>query len=137
VLVETFKEAMPIVTALRNDKLLEIHWAQIKNLIKKDFDVTEDDFTLKSLIDLDIIQFQEDITSISTKATQEANLREQIQNIKDTWQKINFTVNYDEKCESYVLSELDDIYTALDESLANLNMILGSRFVAPLRADAE
>ena len=32
---------------------------------------------------------------------------------------------------------MDDIFTALDESLANVNMILGSRFVAPLRADAE
>jgi dynein heavy chain len=36
-----------------------------------------------------------------------------------------------------MLLALDDIYTALDESLANLNMILGSRFVAPLRAEAE
>lgn len=69
VLVDTFKEAMPIVTALRNEKLAEVHWAQIKNLIKKEFDINQDDFTLKSLIDLDIIQFQEDITSISTKAT--------------------------------------------------------------------
>lgn len=68
-LISTFKEAMPIVTALRNDKLTEVHWGQIKGLIKKDFDVTEDNFTLKSLIDLDVNQFQEDITSISTQAT--------------------------------------------------------------------
>jgi hypothetical protein len=27
--VLTFKEAMPVVTALRNDKLKEIHWAEI------------------------------------------------------------------------------------------------------------
>ena len=40
VLVDTFKEAMPIVTALRNDKLAEVHWAQIKNLIKKEFDIS-------------------------------------------------------------------------------------------------
>jgi dynein heavy chain len=68
-LISTFKEAMPIVTALRNDKLTEVHWGQIKGLIKKDFDVAEDNFTLKSLIDLDVNQFQEDITSISTQAT--------------------------------------------------------------------
>jgi vacuolar-type H+-ATPase subunit E/Vma4 len=86
---------------------------------------------------LDIIQFQEDITSISTKATQEANLKEQIENIKATWNKITFTVVWNEKCECYVLEELEEIYTALDESLANLNMILGSRFVAPLRVEAE
>ena len=128
---------MPIVTALRNDKLQENHWALIKNMIKKEFDVTQEDFLLKSLIDLDIIQFQEEITSISTKATQEANLKEQIELIKSTWLKINFEYVWEDKCDSYVLVALDDIYTNLDESLANINMILGSRFVAPLRADAE
>ena len=128
---------MPIVRALRNDKLQENHWAQIKNLIKKEFDVNQEDFLLKSLIDLDIIQFQEDITSISTKATQEANLREQIETIKSTWMKINFVVEFDEKCDAYLLKELDDIYAELDNSLASLNAILGSRFVAPLRTEAE
>jgi hypothetical protein len=64
-------------------------------------------------------------------------LKEQIELIKSTWLKINFTVEWEDKCDSYVLVALDDIYTALDESLANINMILGSRFVAPLRADAE
>ena len=51
--------------------------------------------------------------------------------------KINFIVEWEDKCDSYILKDLEDIYTALDESLANLNMILGSRFVAPLRVEAE
>ena len=45
--------------------------------------------------------------------------------------------DFDERCDSHVLKDLDDIFTALDESLANINMILGSRFVKPLRAEAE
>jgi dynein heavy chain len=32
---------------------------------------------------------------------------------------------------------LDDVYTALDDTLAEINMILGSRFVKPLREEAE
>ena len=32
---------------------------------------------------------------------------------------------------------MDDIFTALDETLANINLILGSRFVKLLRAEAE
>ena len=64
-------------------------------------------------------------------------MREQIENIKATWLKINFTVEWEDRCDSFIIKDLDDIYTALDESLANINMILGSRFVAPLRAEAE
>jgi hypothetical protein len=37
----------------------------------------------------------------------------------------------------FKLVELDDIFTALDESLSQINMILGSRFVKPLRKEAE
>jgi len=45
---------MPIVTALRNDKLTEAHWTQIKGLINKDFDINSEDFYLKTLIELDV-----------------------------------------------------------------------------------
>jgi len=55
--VVTFKEAMPIVNALRNDKLEPHHWDKIKGLIKKDFDINDPEFTLKSLIDLDVNQY--------------------------------------------------------------------------------
>ena len=65
-LVNTFKEAMPIVTALRNEKLEDHHWTQIKGLIKKDIDVNASDFSLKSLIDMDVNQYQEEIVIIST-----------------------------------------------------------------------
>jgi len=46
-------------------------------------------------------------------------------------------VEWEDRCESYVLKDLDDVYTALDESLASINAILGSRFVKPLRVQAE
>ena len=41
------------MTAMRNDKLLEKHWVEIKSLINKEFNVKDEDFTLKSLLDLD------------------------------------------------------------------------------------
>lgn len=46
-------------------------------------------------------------------------------------------IELDDKTEVPILVGLDDIYQLLDESLANINMILGSRFVKPLRAEAE
>lgn len=56
--VEQFKDAMPIVTALRNDKLEEIHMNQIKELIQhEDLDTSAEDFTLKRLIDMQINHF--------------------------------------------------------------------------------
>lgn len=39
--------------------------------------------------------------------------------------------------EVYVLTEIDDLNTALDDFLANLNNILGSRYLKLLRKKAE
>lgn len=35
------------------------------------------------------------------------------------------------------MRDLEEIYTSLDETLSSINMILGSRFVKPLRAEAD
>lgn len=51
-MVDTFKAAMPVVIALRNENLKPCHWKEIKDLIGEDFDVEEESFTLKSLIKL-------------------------------------------------------------------------------------
>ena len=55
----------------------------------------------------------------------------------EQWKRLDFmTKPYKDK-DAYVLDEIDDIFQALDESLATINTILGSRFVKPLRAEAE
>jgi hypothetical protein len=56
-LVDQFKDSMPVVNAFRNELLKPSHWDEIKGLINKEFDITIPEFTLKSLIDLDVTQF--------------------------------------------------------------------------------
>jgi dynein heavy chain len=41
------------------------------------------------------------------------------------------------KDTSYILCELDEVQTNLDESLTNINNILGSRFIARLQTEAD
>lgn len=136
-LVDTFKGAMPIVVALRNDNLKEHHWKEIKDLINAEFNIADPEFTLQSLIDLNAVQFQEDITAISTQASQEASLRAQLQVLEDTWKKIDFAVKQYKDKDALIVDEIDVIFQALDEGLATINMILGSRYVKPLRSEAE
>lgn len=66
-------------------------------------------------------------------------MNQQIIKIKGIWEspQTDFNIKYDERVECNILVDLDDIYTALDETLAEINMILGSRFVKPLRKKAE
>ena len=64
-LVFDFKDTMPVVVALRNKDLKEYHWEEIKRIIGKPF-VIDDDFTLRSLIALDVVRHMDEIQEIST-----------------------------------------------------------------------
>jgi hypothetical protein len=60
--------------------------------------------------------------------------------IDEIWKKVEFKYKVHKESSrdtSYILEDVDDIYTTLDETLASVNMILGSRYVAPMREDAE
>lgn len=48
-LVWDFKETLPVVVALRSQYLNEEHWTEIKDIIKSNFDINDENFTLYSL----------------------------------------------------------------------------------------
>ena len=54
-LVDTFKGAMPIVVALRNENLTDRHWREIKDLIQHEFDINDPEFTLDSLVQMNAV----------------------------------------------------------------------------------
>lgn len=41
-----YKNTMPVVTALRSKYLTEDHWNEIKNILKADFNINDNKFTL-------------------------------------------------------------------------------------------
>ena len=76
--------------------------------------------------------------AISNQATQEYKLNKEIKALEEKWTEIEYVIKPDPKSDDHLkLFEVDVIYESLDESLSNINMILGSRFVKPLRAEAE
>lgn len=60
-----FKNAMPIVNALRNENLQKSHWADIFAIIDRKIDVDDENFKLKDLIAMNIVEFVDDIKNIS------------------------------------------------------------------------
>ena len=72
------------------------------------------------------------------RATGEAKLLKQYEEINTAWKDLNFTVaQYKETDGLYVLGDVDTIYAFLDENLAQVNMILGNRYAGVIRDKAN
>ena len=120
---------MPIVTALGNKKLQDIHWAEIKQTLNMDdetadFILEEKQFTLGQLIGFEVGDKQEEVVHISTTATQEFYLRTELDKIIDIWNNTEFTViKHKEQTNVYKLKDWDSIINILDDSLSCISDI--------------
>lgn len=136
-LVDTFKKAMPIVTALRNEHLNQLHWKEIKELLGQEFEISEEDFTLNSLLEMKANDFQEEIQQISMQASQEYLLKSQLSEIDEIWKRVEFIVKSYKYKDAFILDDIEEVLVNLDESLATINTVLGSRYIKPLLSQAE
>ena len=124
--------------ALRNPDLQDMHWTDIREMIGQDLNIHEEGFTLQSLIDMNVVQYMEQIVAKSVEATGQAKLRGQLNELQEHWKLVQFTTKtYKEKDNQFILADIDTMYQELDEGLASINMILGNRFVKVMRAEAE
>jgi dynein heavy chain len=138
--VSSFKDTMPVVIALKNPKLKEDHWSDIRTLIGRPTFEVDDKLTLQDLMNMNVYQYEKEMQEISTQATQEAVLEEQFNQLDLKWKSLEFKVvgyKTDQVKDVYILTEIDELFGLLDELLANLNNILGSRYLKRMRPKAE
>jgi dynein heavy chain, axonemal len=139
--VNDFKSLLPVILDLRNESLLDRHWKEIEEAIGHSFDEEKpaSAHTLKELLDLRVQDHQEEIATVSTKAISEDALVQLFQTkVINVWKKLEFEVKpYKDTRDYFILGGLDEIQAALDESLVQVNTILGSRYCGPIREEVN
>jgi len=134
--VSEFKKLIPIVEGLRNPAMRTRHWKQVEELVGFDVVGTQD-MTLGFLIEKNVMQHSEQIEKISNNAVQEHVLEELFQNkIVSVWTNLNLTtLPFKESKDVFILGGVDEVISALDDSLVTANTILGSRFCSNIRLE--
>ena len=106
-------------------------------MIEGEINLEDPEFTLKALIELDVVQYQEDIQAIAARASGESKLVKDLDEVQKAWREVYFEVIQHKESDMVVLTGIDDIYTFLDDKLAVINMTLGNRYAGVVRTKAE
>eukprot|EP00898_Chlorokybus_atmophyticus_P006606 jgi/Chlat1/6947/Chrsp52S06617 len=135
--VDTFKQLVPAIQALRNKALKQRHWDKIEAAVGAAL-VRDEKFTLGTLLELKVTQHKDEIAGVSTEATQEAALEEMLARVVARWAGIELTVvPYKDAKDTYILGGVEEVIAALDESLVAMSTITASRYVTGIRAEVE
>lgn len=88
--VDILKSTMPVVTYLRDEALQDRHWDEIYEILGMVLDLNNDEFTLQSLIDLNVKKEKDKLGEIALKANKERELAATFEKIHAEWKKISF-----------------------------------------------
>ena len=127
-----FKSAMPVVSSLRNSALQERHWLELNKLVDLSFK-NEKTLTLGKLLEMPVFEHQDRISEISSQASHEATLEQMLKKVKDYWKKTDLQLLAHTSRDVAIITGVDDILAALDDSMVTIANIRGSRFHVPLQ----
>ncbi|KAL5256854.1 hypothetical protein ACHWQZ_G011949 [Mnemiopsis leidyi] len=135
--VEEFKLSLPLLVSLRNPVLKARHLNAIEALTG--INVIQDPLcTVAKVLESSYFEQRADIAKISIQASNEATLEGMLQKVIEIWKRTEFTlVPYRDHPDMVVLSGVDDVQIALEESLVTIATIKGSRFVDPIQDSVD
>mmetsp|Transcript_7627 Transcript_7627/g.14387 ORF Transcript_7627/g.14387 Transcript_7627/m.14387 type:complete len:3920 (+) Transcript_7627:928-12687(+) len=136
--VSPLKGTMPVVVSLRDKSLKPRHWENIRQILNREINIEDVDFTLNSLIQMNVSELQAEIGDIAVKANKEAELERQLKITLEPWEKQEFVVvQHKNQKDVFILTELDDVIQLLDDTNVQLTTIISNRYVGPLYNEVE
>jgi len=130
--VVQFKDGIPLISLLKNDAMKPRHWKKLGEVTNITFDANSTTFTLRSIFEMKLYRFQDDIEDIVNEAVQELKLENALRNLDESWKSKRFTVRKYMKgsqLRGHVLGAADEIVLELEDNLLLLQSMLSSRFV--------
>ena len=133
--IKVLLDILPVVRDLKSTSLLPRHWSEINRILGHEMPIEEDlDFNIGKLLQLKAADHRDEVAVVANKASQESQLQNQLDGVISTWAELKLPLNqHPENKDVYVLGNLEDLMTELDNSLMTMGTILGSSFVEPLR----
>lgn len=87
-----FKESIPLIESLKNDSMMPRHWKKLGTKTGVKIDAGDPTFTLRSIFEMDLSRFDEEISEIVGEAMQEMKLQVALTNLKSLWRTKKFVL---------------------------------------------
>lgn len=120
---------MPIISSLANRDMKDKHWIKIFNKLGQPMPANKA-VSLTELLSYGVEDSREAIEEISSRASGEKGIENQVEEIEKKWNELNFLVNpYRDYKDKFIIGSVEEIMQALDDHQLKVQSMMGSRFV--------
>ncbi|CAF0910630.1 unnamed protein product [Adineta ricciae] len=141
-----FRSSLPIMLDLKHEALRERHWQQIIRETNVEIDLSSNVLTLDNIFQMNLHQYQEIIQNILQTSIKELQIEKNLKDIEQQWNNMRFQIQKHTRNTSnisayqdrgFLISGVDEILQALEDSILLLNSITTSRFVGIYLSQVE
>lgn len=136
--LQDIRQNMMVIHDCGNKHMTADHWNLVLQQMTGSAYSYHDGLNLRTLQDRDIFSFKEILAEQSGFATGEWKITNDLDFIKQIWDTVAFSTKpYKNREGVFILDALEEVIQQLDDHQIELQTIMASRFVAPVRAKVE
>ena len=112
------------------------HWNKVYTVLEAPLTSSNiQTITLNTLTDeYHAMEHIEDIEDISGAAQGELQIQNTLNMVVERWEEVNFTViSYRDSKERFVITEVEDLITLLEDDTMTVSTMMGSKFVIEIK----
>ncbi|XP_059478390.1 dynein axonemal heavy chain 3-like [Neocloeon triangulifer] len=129
--IKQFKSQLVLVRVICNRCLFQRHWVEISTLLKVEV-CPDAGASLRKMLKLPFTpELLQKCEVISFGATKELALQDELAQMQDEWEKVNFRLFSDPERGCSLLTDLDDLQALLASAILRTQAMRGSAFAKP------
>ncbi|CAG9558495.1 unnamed protein product [Danaus chrysippus] len=137
--IDDFNDMCPLLELMANKAMKPRHWQRIMEVTKYIFELDNEDFCLKNILEAPLLQHKEDIEDICISAMKEKDIEAKLRQVTNEWSVHELTFQtFNNRGELLLRGDTTaETIGQLEDSLMILGSLLSNRYNAPFRKQIQ
>ena len=129
--IDNFNETCPLLECMANNAMKDRHWDRITQLTAHTFDIHNENFLLRHIMEAPLLQNKDDIEDICISAVKEKDIDAKLKQVMAEWVMHNLTFSSFKTRGELLLKggDTSEIVSLMEDSLMVLGSLMSNRYV--------
>ncbi|XP_064611990.1 dynein axonemal heavy chain 5-like isoform X2 [Liolophura sinensis] len=137
--IDDFNEMVPLLELMTNKAMKPRHWKRMADLTNHPFEVENENFTLRNILEAPLLANKEEIEDICISAVKEKDIEAKLKQVIADWNNQDFTFGSFKNRGELLLrgDNTSEIVSLMEDSLMVLSSLLSNRYNAPFKKNIQ